>query len=53
MTRRLLTPEQLPKLIIWADGARAFNSGRVDKTYNAIATSVGYQHLAAGSFSLI
>ncbi|NET56800.1 MAG: DUF1574 domain-containing protein [Symploca sp. SIO2E6] len=50
MTRRLLTPEQLPKLIIWADGARAFNSGRVDKTYNAIATSVGYQHLAAGTF---
>ncbi|NES17437.1 MAG: hypothetical protein F6K41_00270 [Symploca sp. SIO3E6] len=50
MTRRLLTPEQLPKLIIWADGARAFNSGRVDKTYNAIATSVGYQHLAEGTF---
>ncbi|NEP58743.1 MAG: DUF1574 domain-containing protein [Symploca sp. SIO2G7] len=50
MTRRLLTPEQLPKLIIWADGARAFNSGRVDKTYNAIATSVGYQHLADGTF---
>jgi len=50
MTRRLLTPEQLPKLIIWADGARAFNSGRVDKTYNAIATSIGYQHLADGTF---
>ncbi|NEP09554.1 MAG: DUF1574 domain-containing protein [Symploca sp. SIO2C1] len=50
MTRRLLTPEQLPKLIIWADGARAFNSGRVDSTYNAIATSVGYQNLADGTF---
>ena len=50
MTRRLLTPEQLPKLIIWADGARAFNSGRVDNTYNAIATSVGYQHLIEGTF---
>jgi hypothetical protein len=48
--RRLLTPEQLPKLIIWADGARAFNSGRDDATYNAIATSEGYQTLQAGNF---
>jgi hypothetical protein len=48
--RRILTPEQLPKLIIWADGARAFNSGRADVTYNAIATSQGYQHLQAGTF---
>lgn len=48
--RRLLTPEQLPKLIIWADGARAFNSGREDATYNAIATSEGYQRLQAGTF---
>ena len=48
--RRILTPEQLPKLIIWADGARAFNSGRVDATYNAIATSEGYEHLKAGTF---
>jgi hypothetical protein len=50
MVRRLLTPEQLPKLIIWADGARAFNSGREDLTYNAIATSQGYQQLQAGTF---
>lgn len=50
IVRRILTPEQLPKLIIWADGARAFNSGRVDDTYNAIATSEGYQHLDAGTF---
>lgn len=49
--RRLLTPEQLPKLIIWADGARAFNSGRVDLTYNAIASSEGYKQLKAGTFS--
>lgn len=48
--RRVLTPEQLPKLIIWADGARAFNSGREDATYNAIAASEGYQHLQAGTF---
>lgn len=50
LVRRLLTPEQLPKLIIWADGARAFNSGRVDATYNAIATSEGYQQLQSGTF---
>lgn len=43
--RRILTPDQLPKLVIWADGARAFNSGRVDATYNAIASSPGYQQL--------
>jgi len=50
MIRRILTPEQLPKLIIWADGSRAFNSSRVDATYNAIAASEGYQHLQAGTF---
>ncbi len=48
--RRILTPEQLPKLIIWADGARAFNSGREDITYQAIASSDGYQQLQAGTF---
>lgn len=46
--RRLLRPDQLPKLIVWADGARAFNSGRVDITYNAIAASEGYRRLNAG-----
>ncbi|HEY9614927.1 MAG TPA: DUF1574 domain-containing protein, partial [Allocoleopsis sp.] len=51
--RRLLTPEQLPQLIIWADGARAFNSGREDATYRAIATSEGYQHLQAGTFPTV
>ncbi len=43
--RRLIAPEQLPKIIVWADGARAFNSGRTDITYNAIATSAGYRKL--------
>jgi hypothetical protein len=50
IVRRILTSEQLPKLIIWADGARAFNSGRMDATYNAIASSEGYQKLQAGTF---
>jgi hypothetical protein len=45
--REVLEPNQLPKLIIWADGARAFNSGREDVTYNAIVASPGYRELIA------
>lgn len=45
MLRRILDVDQLPRLILWADGARAFNSGRTDITYNAIATSEGYRTL--------
>ncbi|AKG20563.1 DUF1574 family protein [Calothrix sp. 336/3] len=43
LVRRILEPSELPKLIIWADGARAFNSGREDMTFKAIAASPGYQ----------
>lgn len=50
IVRRILPPEQLPKLIVLADGARAVNSGRIDVTYNAIANSEGYQQLALGTF---
>ncbi|MGK7926070.1 MAG: D-alanyl-lipoteichoic acid biosynthesis protein DltD [Spirulina sp.] len=42
---QILTTEELPKLIIWADGARAFNSGREDLTYEAIASSEGFRQL--------
>ncbi len=49
MLRRCLTPEQLPKMIIWADGARAFNSGRTDVTYNAIASSAAYKQMVSGT----
>ncbi len=45
--RRLIAPNQLPQVIIWADGARAFNSGRTDVTFNAIAVSEGYRQLEA------
>ncbi|MEM8602783.1 MAG: hypothetical protein AAGF24_02965, partial [Cyanobacteria bacterium P01_H01_bin.121] len=45
--QHLLQPYELPRLIIWADGARAFNSGRPDATYTAIEASDGYQQLAA------
>lgn len=48
LMRRILTPEQLPRLIIWADGVRAFNSGRVDRTYNLIVSSPGYKRLLSG-----
>jgi hypothetical protein len=43
--RQVLRPEQLPRLILWADGARAFNSGRLDITYNGIVASEGYSQL--------
>ena len=46
--QRLLTPDQLPKLIIWADGSRAFNSRRVDATFARILNSPGYQSVLAG-----
>ncbi|MBE9062495.1 hypothetical protein IQ256_16155 [cf. Phormidesmis sp. LEGE 11477] len=45
--QRLIAPNQLPQVIIWADGARAFNSGRTDITFNAIAVSEGYRQLEA------
>jgi hypothetical protein len=49
IVRRLLPPDQLPRLILWADGVRAFNSGRLDITFNAIAASKAYQKLQAGT----
>ncbi len=41
--RKVLQPSELPKMVIWADGARAFNSGREDMTFRAIAASPGYK----------
>ncbi|MEB3211644.1 MAG: hypothetical protein VKL39_09820 [Leptolyngbyaceae bacterium] len=49
---RILVPEQLPELILWADGARAFNGGREDRTYNGIAESEGYQILSQGGLNI-
>ncbi|MBD2294191.1 DUF1574 domain-containing protein [Anabaena sphaerica FACHB-251] len=43
--RQVLEPSELPKLIIWADGSRAFNNGREDITFNTIAASKGYQEV--------
>lgn len=46
--QQLLGPEHLPRMILWADGVRAFNSGRADRTYTEIVQSPGYQRLASG-----
>lgn len=48
LVQEILAPEQLPKLIVWGDGSRAFNSGRPDHTYSQIIASAGYQRVARG-----
>ena len=45
LIRQVLKPEELPKVILWADGSRAFNNGREDITFNAIETSPGYKEI--------
>ncbi len=45
LIRQILEPEELPKLILWADGSRAFNNGREDITFNAIAVSQAYKQV--------
>lgn len=45
VVRQVLEPSELPKIIIWADGSRAFNGGREDLTFKAIVASQGYQKL--------
>lgn len=52
LTQQILMPEQLPRLILWADGARAFNSGTEDVTYNGIVASAAYQQLLAGTLPI-
>ncbi|ARV61323.1 DUF1574 domain-containing protein [Nostocales cyanobacterium HT-58-2] len=49
IVRGVLEPSELPKLIIWADGSRAFNSGREDMTFRTIAASPGYKYVLAKS----
>ena len=44
----LLAPNQLPKMVVWADGVRALNSGRIDRTYQSIIASEGHRRLASG-----
>lgn len=42
VTRQLLAEDLHPRLVIWAEGARGFNSGRFDRTFAAILESPGY-----------
>lgn len=49
LVRQILPQDKRPKLIIFADGARAFNSGRLDITYNGITASEGYQDMLVGN----
>jgi hypothetical protein len=49
IVRRILPSEKMPKLIIFADGLRALNSGRTDVTYGAIASSPGFHKLPDAS----
>ena len=45
LIRQVLKPKELPKMILWADGSRAFNNGREDITFHAIETSAGYKQI--------
>lgn len=48
MLRQILPPDQAPRVLIWADGSRAFNSAKLDVTYNGIIASAGYAQLRQG-----
>ncbi len=46
--RQVLTPEQLPRLILWAEGSRGFNSGRFDQTFAQVLESPGFRAIQQG-----
>ncbi|NJR38171.1 MAG: hypothetical protein HC781_04095 [Leptolyngbyaceae cyanobacterium CSU_1_4] len=52
LVQKILTPTQLPRMILWADGARALNSGAVDATYDGIVSSAAYRQLMAGTLPI-
>ncbi len=43
-----LLPGDLPRLIVWGDGSRAFNDGRRDRTWESLVASPGYQAVRRG-----
>ncbi|PZV02652.1 MAG: hypothetical protein DCF32_14825 [Leptolyngbya sp.] len=49
VTRQLLATDLHPRLIVWAEGSRAFNSGRFDRTFAEILASPGYAAVQAGT----
>ncbi|TAF51398.1 MAG: hypothetical protein EAZ61_10740 [Oscillatoriales cyanobacterium] len=50
--REILPKDQLPRRIIWADGVRAFNSGRPDRTDRSLRESPGYLALQRGELTI-
>lgn len=44
----VLSPDQLPRLLVWADGSRALNNGRTDHTFNKLLASAGNRQLMSG-----
>lgn len=48
LLRHVLRPEQLPRQVVWADGLRAFNDSRRDRTYEQLIASPGYAAALAG-----
>ncbi|WP_052050170.1 hypothetical protein [Leptolyngbya sp. KIOST-1] len=49
LTRQLLAPDLHPRLIVWAEGSRGFNSGRFDRTFAEILASPGYAAVRDGA----
>ncbi|MBD2230326.1 hypothetical protein [Phormidium tenue] len=47
--RQLLATDLQPRLIVWAEGSRAFNSGRFDRTFAEILASPGYAAVQQGA----
>lgn len=43
-----LLPGELPGVVVWGDGSRAFNDGRRDRTWETITASSGYQAILRG-----
>ncbi|MEM8502338.1 MAG: hypothetical protein AAF716_04215 [Cyanobacteria bacterium P01_D01_bin.1] len=43
-----LLPGELPEVIVWGDGSRAFNEGRRDRTWESLLSSAGYQSVLRG-----
>ena len=52
LVQHVLPQDKLPKLLLFTDGARAFNSARMDITYNGMITSEGYRSLTAGKLPI-
>lgn len=48
MLQQILPLERAPRVLIWADGSRAFNSAKPDVAYNGIIASGGYAQLSQG-----